>query len=65
MPDLLILISTLGGIAMFGIAGIIIGPVIAALFSTMWDLYYLTFQKLLDKGLVEGEAHVETKERAG
>ena len=65
MPDLLILISTLGGIAMFGIAGIIIGPVIAALFLTMWDLYYLTFQKLLDKGLVEGEAHVETKERAG
>lgn len=48
MPDILILISTFGGLAMFGIAGLIIGPVIAALCVTMWDLYYLTFQDVLD-----------------
>lgn len=47
MPDLLILISTLGGIAMFGAAGIIIGPIIAALFLTVWDLYGDAFSDVL------------------
>jgi predicted PurR-regulated permease PerM len=39
MPDLLILLGTLGGLALFGAVGIIIGPIIAALFLTVWDLY--------------------------
>lgn len=47
MPDILVLVSTFGGLALFGIAGLIIGPVIAALFVTMWDIYYETFQDLL------------------
>lgn len=38
MPDYLILLSTLGGIAWVGLAGFIIGPVIAALFITCWQL---------------------------
>lgn len=38
MPDYLILISTLGGIAEFGLTGFIIGPVIAALFITIWGM---------------------------
>lgn len=37
MPDYVVLISTLGGIAIFGINGFVIGPVIAALFITVWD----------------------------
>ena len=32
MPDYLVLISTLGGIAAFGLSGFVIGPVVAALF---------------------------------
>jgi len=32
MPDYLVLISTLGGIAAFGLSGFAIGPVVAALF---------------------------------
>ncbi|MFV0321502.1 MAG: AI-2E family transporter [Alphaproteobacteria bacterium] len=36
MPDLLILISTLGGISVFGAVGIILGPVIAGLFVSIW-----------------------------
>lgn len=36
MPDLLILISTLGGISIFGAVGIILGPVIAGLFMSIW-----------------------------
>jgi predicted PurR-regulated permease PerM len=38
MPDYLVLIATLGGIAAFGINGFVIGPVIAALFITVWDI---------------------------
>jgi predicted PurR-regulated permease PerM len=47
MPDLMILFSTLGGLAMFGIAGIIIGPIIAALFITVWDIYGKAFKDYL------------------
>jgi len=43
MHDLMILFSTLGGLVMFGVAGIIIGPIIAALFVTVWDIYGETF----------------------
>jgi predicted PurR-regulated permease PerM len=38
MPDYVVLISTLGGIAVFGINGFVIGPLIAALFITVWDI---------------------------
>ncbi len=39
MPDYVVLISTLGGIASFGLNGFVIGPVIAALFMACWDIY--------------------------
>ena len=32
MPDLLILLSTLGGLALFGVAGLVLGPIVGALF---------------------------------
>jgi predicted PurR-regulated permease PerM len=38
MPDLLILVSTLGGLGLFGAVGFIVGPLIAALFLTMWEI---------------------------
>ena len=38
MPDYVVLISTLGGMTLFGINGFVIGPVIAALFMACWDL---------------------------
>jgi predicted PurR-regulated permease PerM len=47
MHEVLILISTLGGISMFGIIGFIIGPVVAALFVTVWDIYGETFREQL------------------
>jgi len=40
MPDYVVLISTLGGIAVFGINGLVIGPVIAAMFIAVWDILY-------------------------
>ena len=39
MPDYVVLISTVGGIALFGLTGFVIGPVIAALFIATWDLF--------------------------
>jgi predicted PurR-regulated permease PerM len=39
MPDYVVLISTLGGIAIFGINGFVIGPVIAAMFMAVWDIF--------------------------
>ena len=38
MPDYVVLISTLGGIAAFGVSGFVTGPVIAALFVAVWDV---------------------------
>ena len=39
MPDYLILISTLGGLALFGLNGFVIGPLIAALFVSIWSIF--------------------------
>ncbi|OWT80531.1 MULTISPECIES: AI-2E family transporter [unclassified Achromobacter] len=39
LPDWLILISTLGGMALFGLNGFVIGPLVAALFTAVWDLF--------------------------
>ncbi len=38
MPDYVVLISTLGGIAMFGLSGFVVGPTVAALFITVWQM---------------------------
>jgi predicted PurR-regulated permease PerM len=50
MPDLLILLSTLGGIAMFGVSGIILGPVLAGLFLTSLNIFAATFERELKEG---------------
>ncbi|MCP8350828.1 AI-2E family transporter [Pseudomonas sp. FBF18] len=42
MPDYLILISTLGGLAVFGLNGFVIGPLIAALFMSSWGIFVAT-----------------------
>lgn len=39
MPDYVVLISTLGGLELFGFNGIVIGPVIAALFLATWNIF--------------------------
>lgn len=38
MPDYVVLMATLGGMAIFGLNGFVIGPVIAAMFMAMWDI---------------------------
>lgn len=39
MPDYLVLISTLGGLTLFGLNGFVMGPLIAALFIAVWNLF--------------------------
>ena len=39
MPDYMILLSTLGGLATFGFSGLVIGPVVAGLFLTVWEIF--------------------------
>ncbi|MES3023662.1 MAG: AI-2E family transporter [Pseudomonadota bacterium] len=39
MPDYLVLISTLGGMAIFGLNGFVIGPMVAAMFIALWDIF--------------------------
>ncbi|MFO1186764.1 MAG: AI-2E family transporter [Alphaproteobacteria bacterium] len=40
MPSLVVLVSTLGGISVFGAAGILVGPVLAGTFLGVFDLYH-------------------------
>jgi predicted PurR-regulated permease PerM len=47
MSDLMILLSTLGGIGLFGPLGFVVGPILAAVFSTVWDLYGEAFDAIL------------------
>lgn len=47
MSDLLILLSTLGGIFLFGAVGFIVGPIVAALFVTVWHIYGEAFKEWL------------------
>ena len=64
MPDLLILLGTLGGLFLFGPIGFIVGPIVCGLFLTVWDIYGTTFKDVLppvesfrafDKGVVRRE----------
>ncbi len=42
MPDYVVMITTLGGMAVFGINGFVLGPAIAAMFIAVWHIYTTT-----------------------
>ena len=52
MPDYVVLISTLGGIATFGLNGFVIGPVIAAMFIAAWDIFTASRQHADNDGSI-------------
>jgi len=53
MHDLMILFSTLGGILAFGPVGFIIGPILAGLFVTSWEIFGVAYSEALrDRPLV-------------
>ncbi len=47
MHELMIFFGTLGGLFMFGMAGLLIGPLIASLFITIWEIYGEAFKDSL------------------
>ncbi|MCX6765806.1 MAG: AI-2E family transporter [Candidatus Moranbacteria bacterium] len=44
MHPLLVFFATLGGLAVFGLPGFLIGPIIMALFLTLWEIYAIEFK---------------------
>lgn len=63
MHDLFVLFGTLGGISMFGVVGIILGPIVAALFITIWEIYGDAFHSYLpDVEVVLKKEKIEEQE---
>jgi predicted PurR-regulated permease PerM len=58
MHELMIFFGTLGGIIMFGIMGMFIGPIVAALFVTIWEIYGVAFKDILPE---TGSASTKTR----
>ena len=57
MHELLIFFSTLGGLMFFGMMGFILGPILAALFVTAWEMFGTTFRSALaEPGSVVADA---------
>jgi len=66
LPDYIVLLSTLGGLALMGIHGFVVGPLIAALFFTLWSMFVSDFSDspLVDKSKVMAlDDGGETKEK--
>jgi predicted PurR-regulated permease PerM len=62
MPDYLVLIATLGGLAAFGLNGFVIGPVIAAIFLATWEIFT---EVRKEQGATGEPASAPVGERAG
>jgi predicted PurR-regulated permease PerM len=52
MPDYLVLLATLGGLAVFGVSGFVIGPVLAAFFLVVWEMFA---QEYAERTIMHGE----------
>lgn len=50
MPDALILLSTLGGITVFGVSGFVIGPIVAAFFVAVWEMFAEEYAQAIETG---------------
>lgn len=58
MHELLIFFGTLGGLGLFGLFGFIVGPIIAALFITVWEMYGEAFNDYLKE--IKGEKQIRS-----
>jgi predicted PurR-regulated permease PerM len=50
MHPLVVFFAIIGGLKVYGILGIIYGPLIATLFLTLADIYFSTFQSMVEPG---------------
>ena len=67
MPDYLVLLATLGGLAAFGLSGFVAGPMIAALFLVVWQMFADEYAPRLEPAPsgVPATESVEPPEAAG
>ena len=49
-PDWVVLMATLGGVAVFGINGSVIGPMTGAIFFAAWQIMLLDWRGTLSEG---------------
>ena len=49
LHPILVFLSTIGGIALFGLAGILLGPIIVVFFVSLLDIYQIEFKDELEK----------------
>lgn len=56
IPDYLVLLSTFGGLVMFGINGFVMGPLVAALFMAFWGIFIREFSEESLPGSAERES---------
>jgi predicted PurR-regulated permease PerM len=63
MPDLLVFVSTLGGLGLFGAVGFIVGPLVAALFLTLWEMLSVLYRPVTatESGKIEENQAAEEK----
>jgi predicted PurR-regulated permease PerM len=59
MPDLLVMLTTLGGLVLFGASGIVIGPLIGALSITVWKLWGSAIDKARSTESREGAGELK------
>ncbi|MBV6273107.1 AI-2E family transporter [Alcaligenaceae bacterium CGII-47] len=64
LPDFVVLISTLGGLAVFGLNGFVIGPLFAALFIACWDLFPEAIQTNIEAERTARQQQIESSDSA-
>jgi predicted PurR-regulated permease PerM len=52
LHPLFIFFSTLGGLFVFGVMGFLIGPMLAALFVTVWEMFGMAFRNELASPII-------------
>ena len=54
MPDYVVMTTTLGGMAVLGINGFVVGPLIAAMFMALWHIHGTTLRSVRERTDGEG-----------
>lgn len=65
MPDYLVLLSTFGGLVMFGINGFVMGPLVAALFMAFWGIFIREFSEEAQSGAAKTAPDSEERGQTG
>ncbi len=65
LPDYIVLLSTLGGIVMFGINGFVMGPLVAALFMAFWGIFIREFGEVPESAVNNVSASATETQQSG